>query len=151
MSDGNTNSTTIWDQLYPQKPQGLFSPIGGLAAPGLNPSADYQAAAAGLMKEQAAHLAQIRQNSGFGMNMNTFNSAMGGLSSLAQLWQGFQANKLAKDQWKTQKSVLNTNMMNQIKSYNNSLRDRLDTRAKMEGRDQASADAQYEERKAQRY
>ena len=131
-------------------PQG-FTPIGGLVAPGLNPSADYQAAAAGLMNEQAAHLAQIRQNSQFGMNMNTFNSALGGLSSLAQLWQGFQANKLAQDQWKTQKSVLNTNMMNQIQSYNNSLKDRLDTRAKMEGRDQASADAQYEERKAKRY
>ena len=128
-----------------------FTPIGGLVAPGLNPSADYQAAAAGLMNEQAAHLAQIRQNSQFGMNMNTFNSALGGLSSLAQLWQGFQANKLAQDQWKTQKSVLNTNMMNQIQSYNNSLKDRLDTRAKMEGRDQASADAQYEERKAKRY
>lgn len=128
-----------------------FTPIGGLIAPGMNPSTDYQAAAAGLMNEQAAHLAQIRQNSGFGMNMNTFNSAIGGLSSLAQLWQGFQANKLAQDQWKTQKSVLNTNMMNQIQSYNNSLKDRLDTRAKMEGRDQASADTQYQERKAKRY
>lgn len=151
MLGGNTNSTNIWEQLYPQKPQGLFSPVGGAAAPGLLPSTEYQAAAAGLMNEQTAHLAQIRQNSQFGMNMNTFNSALGGLSSLAQLWQGFQANKLAQDQWKTQKSVLNTNMMNQIQSYNNSLKDRLDTRAKMEGRDQASADAQYEERKAKRY
>ena len=151
MSGGNTNSTSLFEQLYPPKPQGLFSPVGGAAAPGLLPSTDYQAAATNYMNEQAAYLAQIRQNSGFGMNMNTFNSAMGGLASLGQLWQGFQANKLAQDQWKTQKSVLNTNMMNQIKSYNNSLKDRLDTRAKMEGRDQASADAQYEERKAQRY
>lgn len=124
-----------------------FSPI----APGLNQNPDYQAAAVGLMNEQAAHLSQIRQNSQFGLNMNTFNNVVGGLSSLAQLWQGFQANKLAKDQWKTQKSVLNTNMMNQIQSYNNSLRDRLDTRAKMEGRDQESADRQFEERQARRH
>lgn len=124
-----------------------FSPIGGLGAPG---TGDQNAAAAALMNEQREYLNQIRQNSQFGLNLNTFNGVLGGLSSLGQLWQGFQASKLAKDQWKTQKSVLNTNMMNQIKSYNNSLRDRLDTRAKMEGRDQASADAQYEERKATR-
>ena len=151
MSGGNSNTSSIWEQLYPQKSQGLFSPVGGVGAPGSNMSNEYQAAAANYMNEQAAHLAQIRQNSQFGMNMNTFNSAMSGLASMGQLWQGFQANKLAQDQWKTQKSVLNTNMMNQIQSYNNSLKDRLDTRAKMEGRDQASADAQYEERKAKRY
>ena len=130
---------------------GGFTTVGGSGAPGANMSNEYQAASANLMNEQAAYLAQIRGNSGFGMNMNTFNSAVGGLASLGQLWQGFQANKMAQDQWKTQKSVLNTNMMNQIKSYNNSLRDRLDSRAKMEGRDQASADRQYEERKAQRH
>lgn len=128
-----------------------FTPIGGSSAPGANMNNATQAAYANLMNEQAAHLAQTRQNSQFGMNMNTFNSAVGGLASLGQLWQGFQANKMAQDQWKTQKSILNTNMMNQIKSYNNSLRDRLDTRAKMEGRDQASADRQYEERKAERH
>lgn len=128
-----------------------FTPIGGQVAPGLTPNDLSQGAYANLMNEQAAHLAQIRQNSQFGLNMGTFNNAVGGLSSLAQLWQGFQANKLAQDQWKTQKSVLNTNMMNQIQSYNNSLKDRLDTRAKMEGRDQASADTQYEERKAKRH
>lgn len=129
-----------------------FNPIAGAGiAPGLNQNPDYQTAAIGLMNEQAAHLSQIRQNSQFGPNMNTFNNVVGGLSSLAQLWQGFQANKLAKDQWKTQKSVLNTNMMNQIQAYNNSLKDRLDTRAKMEGRDQASADRQYEERQARRH
>ena len=104
-----------------------------------------------LMDEQAAYLAQMRKNSEFGFNMNTFNNTVGGLSSLAQLWQGYEAQKMAKDQWKTQKTILNTNMMNQIQSYNSSLKDRMDTRAKMEGRDQASADAQYEERKAQKY
>lgn len=129
-----------------------FTPItGGGIAPGLGQSPEMEAAYIGLMNEQRDHLAQIRQNSQFGMNMGTFNNVLGGLSSLGQLWQGFQAQKMAKDQWKTQKSILNTNMMNQIQSYNNSLKDRLDTRAKMEGRDQESADRQYEERQARRH
>lgn len=96
-------------------------------------------------------LNQQISNSSFGFNLGTMNSVMGGLNSLGQLWGARQGMKLAKDQWKTQKAVLNTNMMNQIQSYNNSLKDRLDTRAHMEGRDQASADAQYDERKARRY
>ena len=91
-----------------------------------------------------------RQNQ-TGFNLNTANNVIGGLSSLGQLYGSWQGLKLAKDQWKTQKSVLTTNMMNQIKSYNNSLRDRLDTRAHMEGRSQESADRQYEERKAVRH
>lgn len=155
MFDDDNQSNNSFFQLGGRVPKtntfGGFTPIGGSAASGMNSNADYQAAAAGLMNEQAAHLAQIRQNSQFGMNMGTMNNVVGGLASLGQLWQGFQANKLAQDQWKTQKSVLNTNMMNQIKSYNNSLRDRLDTRAKMEGRDQASADRQYQERKAEKH
>ena len=128
-----------------------FTPIGGPAAPGLSQNPDWQAASIGLMNEQRDHLAQLRQNSQFGLNMGTFNNVVGGLSSLGQLWQGFQANRMAKDQWNTQKSILNTNMMNQIQSYNNSLRDRLDTRAKMEGRDQESADRDFEERRARRH
>ena len=103
------------------------------------------------LKAQTSALNQQTANSGFGFNMGTMNSVMGGLNSLGQLWGARQGMKLAKDQWKTQKSVLNTNMMNQIQSYNNSLKDRLDTRAHMEGRDQASADAQYDERKARRH
>lgn len=93
---------------------------------------------------------QHMKQSQFGFNANTFGNVMGGLNSLGQLWGAWQAQKLAKDQWKTQKNVLNTNMMNQIQSYNNQLRDKLDTRAHMEGRSQESADQQYEERKARR-
>lgn len=103
------------------------------------------------LNAQTNALNQQTANSSFGFNLGTMNSVMGGLNSLGQLWGARQGMKLAKDQWKTQKSVLNTNMMNQIQSYNNSLKDRLDTRAHMEGRDQASADAQYNERKARRH
>lgn len=92
---------------------------------------------------------QLKQGQ-FGFNANTFGNVMGGLNSLGQLWGGYKAQKLAKDQWKTQKNVLNTNMMNQIQSYNNQLKDKLDTRAHMEGRSQESANQQYEDRKARR-
>jgi|SRR5690554_2801696 len=147
----------MWEEFYKPGGQvnnntfGGFTPIGGSAAPGLYQNPEWQAAAIGLMDEQRNHLAQLNQNSRFGFNMGTFNNVVGGLSSLGQLWQGYQASRLAKDQWKTQKSILNTNMMNQIQSYNNSLRDRLDSRAKMEGRDQESADRQFEERRARRH
>lgn len=131
----------------------IFRPIANVngEVPGIQNNPEWQAASIGLMEEQRKQLEQMRQNSQFGLNMNTFGNVMGGLSSLGQLWQGYQANKLAKDQWRTQKSVLNTNMMNQIQSYNNSLRDRLDTRAKMEGRDQESADREFEERQVRRH
>lgn len=120
---------------------------GNLQLPGMYTSEAYE----NYLKAQTNALNQQTANSSFGFNLGTMNSVMGGLNSLGQLWGARQGMKLAKDQWKTQKSVLNTNMMNQIQSYNNSLKDRLDTRAHMEGRDQASADAQYEERKARRY
>ena len=139
---GSTNDEGVLGNLM------SFSGGGGSPA---NGSQGYMDANANLMNEQAAYLQQMRNNSSFGMNFNTMNNVMGGLSSLGQLWQSHQASKLAKDQWKTQKSVLNTNMMNQIQSYNNSLKDRLDSRAKMEGRDQSSADKQYEERQARRH
>lgn len=120
---------------------------GNLQLPGMYTSEAYE----NYLKAQTNAVNQQTANNSFGFNLGTMNSVMGGLNSLGQLWGARQGMKLAKDQWKTQKSVLNTNMMNQIQAYNNSLKDRLDTRAHMEGRDQASADAQYEERKARRY
>lgn len=120
---------------------------GNLQLPGMYTSEAYE----NYLNAQTNALNKQTANSGFGFNLGTMNGIMGGLNSLGQLWGARQGMKLAKDQWNTQKSVLNTNMMNQIQSYNNSLKDRLDTRAHMEGRDQASADAQYEERKARRH
>lgn len=108
-----------------------------------NSQMDMNRAKTGLLDQQ------LKQGQ-FGFNANTFGNVMGGLNSLGQLWGGHKAYKLAKDQWKTQKNILNTNMMNQIQAYNNQLKDKLDTRAHMEGRSQESADQQYEERRARR-
>lgn len=75
-----------------------------------------------------------------GMNVPTFQLGLGALGSLANIYGGFQANKLAKDQLNFTKSVTNTNLNNQIKSYNTALEDRARSRATAENRDQSSAD-----------
>ena len=76
-----------------------------------------------------------------GMNVPTFQLGLGALGSLANIYSGLQANKLAKDQLNFTKSVTNTNLNNQIKSYNTALEDRARSRATAENRDQSSADA----------
>lgn len=76
-----------------------------------------------------------------GMNIPTFQLGLGAIGSLANIYGGFQANKLAKDQLNFTKSVTNTNLNNQIKSYNTALEDRARSRAVAENRDQSSADA----------
>ena len=76
---------------------------------------------------------------------------MDGLNSLGQLWGSYQSNKLAKNQFKLQKSVTNTNLMNQIQSYNTALRDRINARTHMEAKDQSSADKYYDENKLKRH
>lgn len=76
-----------------------------------------------------------------GLNVPTFQLGLGALGSLANIYSGFQANKLAKDQLNFAKSVTNTNLNNQIKSYNTALEDRARSRATAENRDQSTADA----------
>lgn len=76
-----------------------------------------------------------------GMNVPTFQLGLGALGSLANIYSGFQADKLAKDQLNFANSVTNTNLNNQIKSYNTALEDRARSRAVAENRDQSSADA----------
>lgn len=77
---------------------------------------------------------------GLGMNIPTFQLGLGALGSLAGIYSGFQANKLAKDQLSFTKDITNTNLNNQIKSYNTALEDRARSRATAENRDQSTAD-----------
>lgn len=71
---------------------------------------------------------------GLGFNVGTGSLALQGLGSLAGIWGAMEQNKLAKDQFKFTKDVTNTNLNNQIKSYNTSLEDRLNSRGVAEGR-----------------
>lgn len=72
-------------------------------------------------------------DSGLGMNIGTGNLALSGLQALNGLIQGNKALNLAQDQFKFTKNITNTNLNNQIKSYNTALSDRLTSRAVAQG------------------
>lgn len=77
----------------------------------------------------------------FGANMPTVQAGLGALTSLAGLFQGMQANKLARDQFRFTRDVTNTNLNNSITSYNTALSDRANARAKTQGDSDAERDS----------
>lgn len=77
-------------------------------------------------------------DNGLGLNFGTGKLALSGLASLGNLYGAFQANNLAKDQLKFTKDVANTNLNNQIQSYNTALSDRATARGVAQGDDPAS-------------
>lgn len=87
---------------------------------------------------------------GLGMNVGTGQLALSGLGSLAGLWQAGQQNKMAKEQFSFQKNMANTNLNNQMKSYNTALEDRMTTRGAVEGRDAAYTASEIDRRKLAR-
>ena len=85
-----------------------------------------------------------------GMGMNYLGAGIQGLGAIGGLMQNRKAMKLAKDQFKFAKEFANTNLNNQIKSYNTALEDRANARAIMENRDQSSAQAYIDKHKLSR-
>lgn len=70
---------------------------------------------------------------GFGFNMDTLGLGIQGLSAIGNFWNAFQAQKLAKQQFAFTKDITETNLANQIKSYNTALSDRARSRGFVEG------------------
>ena len=87
---------------------------------------------------------------GLGMNVGTAQAGLAGLQAIMGFMGASKANKLANKQFKFTKDVTNTNLANQIQSYNTALTDRSNTRAVMEGRDQASSDRYIEQNRLRR-
>ncbi len=73
-------------------------------------------------------------SSPLGFNMDTLRLGLGGLQTIGNLWNSFQANKLASEQFDFTKGITKTNLSNSIQSYNTSLADRINSRAFTEGR-----------------
>lgn len=78
---------------------------------------------------------------GLGANMDTFRLGITGLGTLGGLWNAYQAQGLAREQLDFTKRMANTNLNNQVTSYNTALEDRIRSRAAVEGQSSAEAEA----------
>lgn len=77
---------------------------------------------------------------GLGLNIPTGQLALGGLGALGNLWGAFQAQGLAQKQFELTRNIANTNLTNQIRSYNTALEDRARSRGAVEGQSQSQVD-----------
>ena len=86
--------------------------------------------------------------SDLGWNNATLQTGLQGLSMIGNLWGAFQGNKLARKQLSLATDAYNTNLTNQIKSYNTQLEDRIRGRhSPTNAIGQAEADRQIEANK----
>lgn len=93
----------------------------------------------------------VRQGgSGFGFNLNTFDSILGGLQTGFGIYNALSAQKQAKKEFAFGKEIANANLNNSIQSYNTSLEDRIRSRVAMEGRPGSDADAYLDQHKLSR-
>jgi len=88
---------------------------------------------------------------GLGMNMDTAKLALSGIGTLGSLWGAFQAANLAKKQFNYTRDVTETNLANQLKTYNTGLTDRANNRQIVEGRSAAETQAYIDANKLTRY
>jgi hypothetical protein len=84
---------------------------------------------------------QFGQPVGLGFNMPTANLLLGGLQTIGSLWNAWEQRKMAQEQFNYKKEITESNLKNQIQSYNTTLEDRSRSRAFTEGQDAATAQA----------
>ena len=78
-------------------------------------------------------------------NLGTGQLVLGGIGTIGNLWSAWQAQKLAKEQFNYQKGITDTNVANQIQSYNTALSDRINSRGFIQGDSQSTIDQYIEE------
>ena len=84
-----------------------------------------------------------------GMNLGTGKLVLGAIGTIGNLWSSWQARKLAEEQFNYQKGITDTNLANQIQSYNTALTDRINARGFIQGDSQSTID-QYIEKNSMR-
>ena len=131
-SDDTTSNPLTFGQLGSTTQGGLGSLISGAAGNG-TPEVDSNALNSLLQKQGS----NSGLGAGLGMNIGTGQLALGGLSALSGIWGAYNSNKLANQQFQFTKDTTNTNLNNQIKSYNTALEDRITARAATQGQDSA--------------
>lgn len=87
---------------------------------------------------EGASMASPSPNTGM-TGLDKINTVLAGIGTIGNLWNMFQAQKLAKRQFRFQKDITETNLANQIKSYNTALADRINSRSFTEGRPEGYA------------
>ena len=122
-----------------QNPTGVLmqaNASGGMQAPGFT--------APGTVNVQAPNVGAGNGISNaatpLGMNLGTGQLALGSIDTIGNLWAGWQAQKLAKEQFNYQKGITDTNLANQIQSYNTALSDRITARGFIQGDNQSTID-----------
>lgn len=157
---GSSPFTTPWNNPMGGNGFGGMSDWGSAVAAGADLGASAPLPSIGMISSMptgsvSIPAPQINQPTNFGgqlgFNLPTANLALSGLSTIGNLWAAFQAQKLAKQQFKYTKNVTDTNLANQMKSYNTTLADRAFSRAKVEGRDNASAQTYIDANQLKRY
>ena len=110
-----------------QAPQGITSP--------------------GVGQQVAPQVGGINNNlsTPLGMNLGTGQLVLGGIGTIGNLWSAWEAQKLAKEQFNYQKGITDTNLANQIQSYNTALSDRMNARGFIQGDSQSTIDQYIEE------
>ena len=121
-----------------------YSLLGSTGAPGVSTGLTLGSSGVGMQAPNTGFWApgnnsvmggKLGSDSGLGFNLDKLNMGVNTLAAIGGLYNAFQSNKLAKEQFNFTKEVTNTNLNNQIKTFNTTMEDRARARARLDGRE----------------
>lgn len=125
------NNLATWQAPVEEENPLVPTTMGGVAGdnnfnyPGTNTNFQYLDGG-GAQQGGGGFLGGIMGNSGA---MQGIGNIAGIIGAFGNVWSAMQSNKLAKKAFEFQKQTYNTNMANQIASYNTAIEDRANARA----------------------